>query len=376
MSPASSVLEDRGLLQHILEYQGFGNWLLAADVCRGWRDVYPNIKIPTGKREHRWIAARDRRCHGGDIRSTLASVVVASQSCLQWALDCGLCLHDGSINTIAGQHASEAVLLFAHQLGMQWNADVLAGAVLSCCLNKLQWVYQKQPCPISEDILVRAATVGNVPVMAWLREVTGEPYNTGTCARARRGFNAQEALQYLHAEGCLFSAHDVEQHFKEACAQDDLAAVISLQGLGQVDCSRIRYLDNFAADSRNPELVQWLVENGMQTTPSGLVLAALKGRMSTVQLYLANGCPISNHSKVAAAAAESGNLELLQWFAEQGCPVDEPATAAAAAGSGHVSVVSWLLTKGASFDCAEAVTAAAANGHLHIIKHLRALCCP
>jgi hypothetical protein len=237
-------------------------------------------------------------------------------------------------------------------------------------------MYQQQPCTLSEDVLAVAATVGNIPVMAWLREITGEPYNSGTCARASRGFNAQEVLQYLHAEGCLFSAHDADQHFKEVCAQDNLAAATWLLGLGQVDCSRIRYLDNFAAHSFNPELVQWLVENGMRTTPSGLELAALNGRMSTVQLYMANGCPISCPSKVAAAAAGSGNLELLQWFAEQGCPVDEPATAAATAGSGNVSMISWLLTQGATFDTAKVVTAAAAKGHLHTIKHLRALGCP
>jgi hypothetical protein len=376
MSPASSVLEDKAVLQHILEYVGFGSWLLAAGVGRGWRDVYFNIKIPAGKREHRWTAARNQRYHGGDIRSTLASAVLASRSCLRWARRCGLRLHDGGINRIAGEYATKAVLKIAHQLGMQWNADVLAGAVLSYCLDKLQWVYQQQPCTISEDILVVAASVGNIPVMAWLRKISGEPYTSSTCARARRGCNAFEVLQYLRAEGCLFSVRDAEDHFKGLCGQDDMAAATWLHGLGLVDCSRIRFLDHFAAHIRDPELVQWLIESGMRTTPSGVVFAALNGRMSTVQLYLANGCPISNLSKVAAAAAESGNLELLQWFAEQGCPVDEPVTAAAAAGSGNVSMVSWLLTQGAAFESAEVVTAAATNGHLHMIKHLRALGCP
>jgi hypothetical protein len=107
-------------------------------VCKGWRDVYADINIPTGKRDHCWIAAQNWRYHGGDIRSTLASAVVASQSCLRWALGCGLRLHDGGINRVTGEYATEAVLKTAHQLGMQWNADVLEGAVLSGCLNKLQ----------------------------------------------------------------------------------------------------------------------------------------------------------------------------------------------------------------------------------------------
>src|SRR5690242_8185132 len=100
MSAASSALGNTVLLQHILEYVGFGHWLLAAGVCGAWRDVYYNIRFPS-KRDH----CRTWRYHGDDIRCTLASAVVASQSCLRWALDCGLNLHDGSINIIAGEHA-------------------------------------------------------------------------------------------------------------------------------------------------------------------------------------------------------------------------------------------------------------------------------
>jgi F-box domain len=153
MSSASCVLDDRGLLQHILEYVGFGNWLFAAGVSRGWKSLYASISFAPSTHKNWWrnylgtepVTGFEGNWgyHGDDIHCTLASAAMASLACLQWALDCGLSLHDGGINKMAGRHAAVPVLLFAHQHGMQWNADVTTGALQSNCIHKLEWLQER-----------------------------------------------------------------------------------------------------------------------------------------------------------------------------------------------------------------------------------------
>jgi hypothetical protein len=62
-----------------------------------------------------------------------------------------------------------------------------------------------------------------------------------------------------------------------------------------------------------------------------------------------------------AYAAESGNVEVLEWLREKGCPLDITDCACYAAENGHVNVLEYLRSKlGSSFE--DAVCAAAIDG--------------
>ena len=73
-------------------------------------------------------------------------------------------------------------------------------------------------------------------------------------------------------------------------------------------------------------------------------------------------------------AAQGGNLELVQWLCDEGCPWDHW-TCCGAAGSGNLEVLQWLRAEGCPWDyvtCVEAVK----RSHVDILRWARENGCP
>ncbi|KAL6076337.1 Ankyrin repeat domain-containing protein [Balamuthia mandrillaris] len=111
--------------------------------------------------------------------------------------------------------------------------------------------------------------------------------------------------------------------------------------------------------------------------PSGLrhkfSLSWACSSMATLQwAHLGQGLHLG--TEVCANAAFTGNLEMVQWAREQGCPWDETTCRLAARG-GHLAVLEWARDRGCPWDeftCKEA----AGRGHLEVLKWARAKGCP
>src|SRR5207302_593118 len=74
-----------------------------------------------------------------------------------------------------------------------------------------------------------------------------------------------------------------------------------------------------------------------------------------------------------AWAASNGNLKMLQWLREKGCPWDA-STCSYAAQGGHLEVLQWARDQGCPWDAS--ICAYAANaGHLEILRLLREYGC-
>ncbi|KNC47256.1 uncharacterized protein AMSG_03686 [Thecamonas trahens ATCC 50062] len=154
-----------------------------------------------------------------------------------------------------------------------------------------------------------------------------------------------------------------------------------------------------AARGGHAELVRWMItESGMEITAddagskadirAALVSAAHVNDLATVQVLLSAGVSMTATESVpggyldltpAAAAAQGGALETLQWLVAEdvGCLVggDQPPLAAAAS-RGQLSIVQWLVEH-AGVDVDEvhddggtAACAAAAAGHALVVKWL------
>jgi hypothetical protein len=101
-------------------------------------------------------------------------------------------------------------------------------------------------------------------------------------------------------------------------------------------------------------------------------LAARGGDLEVLKWLHNTGCPCD--SATCRAAAGGGYLEVLKWLHHQGCPWDA-ATCYAAATGGHLEVLKWLHNTGCPWD-SETCYAAATFGHLEMLKWLRNQGCP
>ena len=68
-------------------------------------------------------------------------------------------------------------------------------------------------------------------------------------------------------------------------------------------------------------------------------------------------------------AANSGNPELVQWLRGEGCPWDEDACMAAVRGR-HLEVLKWLRTNGCPWD-AGTCYGAVEQGHVEVLRWAR-----
>jgi F-box domain len=296
---ANCVLENRGLLLHILEYVGFGSWLLAAGVSRGWSSIDASISFAPSTHENwsrNYLGLEPVTGFEGYWGGTMASL-----ACLQWAVDCGLSLHDGGINKMAGRHAAVPVLLFAHQHGMQWSADVTAGALQSNCIHKLEWLQEQQRFQLPACRINPLIAQLTPSTLTWSRahavDLKLEEYALHVgCAKHL----SLEVLQYLRSEGCELAS----TYYKFAALRADRAVITWLHEQG-FSCE-VLHLCHFAASNGSVEQLQWLVERGMQLEPSALACALREGRTAAVQFLVASGLQLEHvpdpHWELATAA--------------------------------------------------------------------------
>jgi len=124
----------------------------------------------------------------------------------------------------------------------------------------------------------------------------------------------------------------------------------------------------------NFDLVRWSVDMGMPVKVILLEEAASAGGvggMEALQWFNTRTVPSLWGADVCTAAAEGGNLDVLQWLHGQKLSFGDGWTCAAAAGGGHLEILQWLRRRPpcpwAENTCAQA----AKNSHLEVLQWLR-----
>ncbi|KAK3289193.1 hypothetical protein CYMTET_3354 [Cymbomonas tetramitiformis] len=120
-----------------------------------------------------------------------------------------------------------------------------------------------------------------------------------------------------------------------------------------------------AASQGNLEVLQWAREHGCPWDASTCQYAAAGGHLEVLQWAWEHGCPWDASTCYGAAAA-GGHLEVLQWAREHGCPWDARTCAYAAAG-GHLEVLQWAREHGCPWDENTCLNAAE-GGHLEVLQ--------
>tara|TARA_B110000503_G_C7168829_1_gene423282 strand:- start:4505 stop:5293 length:789 start_codon:yes stop_codon:yes gene_type:complete len=127
-----------------------------------------------------------------------------------------------------------------------------------------------------------------------------------------------------------------------------------------------------AAKEGQLEVLKWLRENGCPRNERTFANATLYGHLKVLKWARANGCPW--HRETCNAAAGRGHLEVLKWLRENGCPWDEVTCSGAAMG-GHLEVLQWLRANECPWDEGTCRWAAKC-GKLEVLQWARANGCP
>ena len=79
--------------------------------------------------------------------------------------------------------------------------------------------------------------------------------------------------------------------------------------------------------------------------------------------------PVPQSTNVAAVIASQGNISLLQWAWDNGCPLDS-STSSMAAKRGHLEVLKWAIERDCTWENATFLMAAR-GGHLEVLKWVK-----
>ena len=139
-----------------------------------------------------------------------------------------------------------------------------------------------------------------------------------------------------------------------------------------------------AAARGDLEMLPWARERGCPWHSLTCDAALKSGHLMVLKWALSHGCRWSEEGDLCRDAAATGNLQRLMLAREYDCPWDE-STCACAAGNGHLMLLRWAREHGClwreDLDDAEdpdmdCCELAALGGHLEVLKWLREHECP
>ena len=133
--------------------------------------------------------------------------------------------------------------------------------------------------------------------------------------------------------------------------------------------------DRFCAQmalNGNLELLQFLHEKGCPWNEMTCLVAAKNGHLECLTYAHEHGCPSNIYT--CSKSALNGHLECLKYAHENGCPWDEK-TCMEAAQNGHLECLKYAHENGCLWN--ETTSSEAAhNGHLECLKYLHENGCP
>ncbi len=174
-------------------------------------------------------------------------------------------------------------------------------------LKCLRYVHKRYECPLSDEVLFRAAINGHLNCLQYLHENKCPWDEDTTCWAAMHGH--LECLRYLHENKCPW---DDSTTFWAACN-------------GHLECLRYAH------------------ENGCPLDKCTLYAIVDNGHLNGLRYLHENGCPCDEDT--SSAAARHGHLESLRYLHENKCPWDEETTFWAVV-NGHLNCLRYAQENG------------------------------
>jgi hypothetical protein len=241
---------------------------------------------------------------------------------------------------------------------------VCSAAAKNNHLEALQWLHE-QGCPWNlDEICGDAAESGSMEMLLYLKE-QGCEYNEDTFSTAVMTNNLA-ICQHLIVERC---PNDFET--------SSMAAFDSQFEILRLLCEHGRPLDAVctsvrAAESGSIELLQYFREHDCVYNEVVMGCAARAGHIHICQHLRDEQCPWD--AGACTSAARGGQLDTLRWLREHGCPWDIQGVRTAAAESGDLPTIMYALSAEPAASAAqltEMLNAAGSNSKLPAAKWLR-----
>jgi hypothetical protein len=197
----------------------------------------------------------------------------------------------------------------AFALGMPCTT---AGAA-SGCVTKLQIAYTMNKDLMLPDLTICAASSGSVQVLAWLQQLRA-CFNAETSACAAKAGHTH-VLRYLHQQRSLVGISRVAGI---AAVRGD-AKIFRFLHQTRPNCYTSRIGQAVlvqAAGSGSVELMEWLVEHGVQLDASAMPPAVYCGHLDMCKYLYSQGCGWS--AELTAAAIDHNRVDIVSWVVAAG----------------------------------------------------------
>lgn len=284
-----------------------------------------------------------------------------SQNCPWNDRMCSVAVHHGNLAALkclrSMQCPWDSLLQWLHEQNCPFNVRTFCIAAARRdvemltvkCLHSMNFPWDERTCSV-------VARQGNLDILKWLRS-KGCPWDARTTYHAA-GNGHLEVLRWARANGCPWNASVTYIAAKKS-------QIETLQWSLWSGCPLRRRIFSYAAKKGQLELLQWLHAHQITTLdrfdawyPTMLVYAALAGHVSIVKWLDSIGAP--KYGSVCYGFAKGRHLTALKWARENGYPWDH-GVCRVAHNNGDVELLRYLLDFGCPAD-RDVLEDAAAHG--------------
>ncbi|PNH10598.1 Ankyrin repeat domain-containing protein [Tetrabaena socialis] len=392
---------------------------------RGKQDRTVRLSLPAPHHAfvQRWSGLSSLTARSGSIANL--EVLLSQEECA--------CFGDEALCGAAGAGQLE-VCRWLRRQGCSWDRWTLDEAAKGGHQDVCEWLLASG-CPWSMEAAGKAARGGHVGLMDWLLGTGYDSHSEGLIEAAAAGCDLP-TLQRLHSTHFTQQFDEYSTALVMAAAAGSLTAdwrakVEWLEGQGYprtaMACAeavgrpdwrgRLQWLQQrgypldgdvaMAATSVGvvdalQYVLEWGVTLDQHTATFAAIYPAMGGHLAVLQALHARGFDIAGAATAAAeeghlpivawlvealgaekvlsaelfaSAAESGNMELLVWLHDRGCPWDE-SVFSVAGNTGCEEQLEWLAARGCPMGDGEPYAWAARNGDLATLRCLQHLGCP
>ncbi len=232
------------------------------------------------------------------------------------------------------QHARELVLTTTkgkEKILENCSGKLYIYAASICSTSVLEWLYKHQQIPLHQFQVLPlsvAAFSGKNPevVLHWLHSRDAQFDQAVACTAALHG-NKELLIWICSVAGIKNYTKPIVE---EAVKGGHLALVRWLIEEKDTPCDK---LIRDAASSGNVELLKYIMTKPKNSLSANVMLrAAQAGSMEVIEFLRAQSPPCAWDPLVTGAAAQRGDMRMLQWLIDRGCPMNYKTTAACAKG--------------------------------------------
>jgi hypothetical protein len=255
----------------------------------------------------------------------------------------------------------------ARQMMFPWNEWALnAGIRHGVDLQILKWMHN-QGCPNSCRTLGVAASWRDTNVLEWLLDIQC-PSNERTFEFAIEANCTFENLVWLRSHGCPWDVSALNAAMKH------VDSLVLVQYLLEEKCPWSSHTFSLLVREENMSLLKLFHEAGIKGDESHFQSALQSRRSIEFLQYLLKCIDSSLGASTFSVAVEVGNLSILKWLKDEGCPWDALAFSMAAK-AGNMNVLNWLKDEGCPWN-ATAFSMATKAGNINVLKWLKEEGCP